>query len=174
MKTLVIWLFLLIPFSAAVHASSCEQSLPEQFKRVGETRLSVWFWDVYDATLYTEKGSFSWQDRKQLNKALLLDYLRDIKAADLVETTAEEWDKLGFSHPERSNWLEQLSAIWPDIKEGDCLLLRESDDGYAEFYQDDKKLGVVEHETFTEQFLAIWLSPDSRFKDERQELTGEK
>ncbi|MGM0481671.1 MAG: chalcone isomerase family protein [Pseudomonadota bacterium] len=174
MKALLTLALLLLPISVNAQASSCDESLPEQFQKVGETRLSVWFWDVYDARLYTESGSFDWQQRKQLEKALLLDYLRDIKAADLIETTGEEWDKLGFSHPQQQQWLTQLADIWPDITEGDCLLLRETAEGFAEFYQDDKKLGVIKHKTFTEQFLAIWLSPESRFESERQELVGAK
>ncbi|MGM0526526.1 MAG: chalcone isomerase family protein [Pseudomonadota bacterium] len=155
-------------------ASSCQESLPDDLKKVGETRLSVMFWDVYDAHLYTDTGEYDWEQRDELQKALLLDYLRDIKAADLVETTGEEWQDLDLKHDQQEQWLEQLNNIWPDIKEGDCLLLRENDQGYAEFYQADKLLGTIENKTFTEQFLAIWLSPDSRFESERRELVGEK
>jgi len=50
----------------------------------------------------------------------------------------------------------------------------ESDNGYAEFYQGEELLGTVESQEFTDQFLAIWLSPESRFEDERNELVGAK
>ena len=70
-------------------------------------------------------------------------------------------------------WLEQLQAMWPDINEGDCLALVETKEGYAEFYQGEKLLGTIKDKTFTEYFLAIWLSPESRFDDEREELVGE-
>lgn len=152
----------------------CKKPIAEGYQEVGQTRLSVLFWDVYDAYLYTPNGQFNWSERKQTPKALLLRYLRDIEAKDLVETTAEEWEKLGFNTKQQSQWLDQLTAMWPDIKEDDCLLLRETEQGYAAFYQGEKQLGVIESAQFTEQFLAIWLSPESRFEEERDELIGKQ
>ena len=153
-------------------ASSCESSIPDNQELVGKTRLSVMFWDVYDARLFTNSGNFDWQQRDSIRKTLVLDYLRDIKAADLVETTGEEWERLGFDHADQRQWLDQLNQMWPDIKEGDCLTLVENDQGHAEFYQADKLLGTIANKTFTEYFLAIWLSPESRFEDEREQLIG--
>lgn len=157
-------------FSLNSYAAECTASVPDDFSKVGQTRLSVYFWDVYDATLYSPSGKYK-QDERQ---ALLLAYLRDIKAKDLIETTEEEWQKLELNSDKHEQWLEKLDAIWPDIKEGDCLLLVEKKDGTAEFYQGDKLLGEIEDKDFTEQFLAIWLSENSRFESERNELIGEK
>lgn len=151
-------------------AASCEASVPGDFSKVGETRLSVLFWDVYDATLYSPSGEYEKSERQ----ALKLNYLRDIDADDLIETTEEEWQKLELNSSEHDEWLTKLKDIWPDIKEGDCLLLLETKDGYAEFYQGEELLGTVESQEFTDQFLAIWLSPESRFKEERNELVGAK
>jgi len=157
-------------FSLNSYAVECTDAVPDHFSKVGETRLSVYFWDVYDATLYSPSGKYQ-QDERQ---ALLLEYLRDIKAKDLIETTEEEWQKLELNSDKHEQWLKQLDAIWPDIKEGDCLLLVEKKDGTAEFYQGDKLLGEIKDKDFTEQFLAIWLSENSRFESERNELIGEK
>lgn len=156
--------------NASALAASCEASVPGDFSKVGETRLSVLFWDVYDATLYSPSGAYEKSERQ----ALKLNYLRDIDADELIETTEEEWQKLELDASEHDEWLAKLKAIWPDIKEGDCLLLVESDNGYAEFYQGEELLGTVESQAFTDQFLAIWLSPESRFKEERNELVGAK
>tara|TARA_B000000460_G_scaffold87988_1_gene61303 strand:+ start:29 stop:571 length:543 start_codon:yes stop_codon:yes gene_type:complete len=163
--------------STAVGAQSideCKKPLADEYKEVGQTRLRVLFWDVYDAFLYTTDGDFDWSQRKQQRKALLLRYLRDIEAKELVETTSEEWEKLGFNSQEQSQWLDKLSEMWPDIKEDDCILLKETNEGYAAFYQGDKSLGVINSSQFTEQFLAIWLSPESRFEEERDELVGKQ
>ena len=157
----------------AAAASQCDAAVPQQHQLVGKTRLSVLFWDVYDARLFTDSGQFEWSRKASLNKVLVLDYLRDIKAKDLVETTGEEWQRLKFDHADQQQWLEQLQAMWPDINEGDCLALVETKEGYAEFYQGEKLLGTIKDKTFTEYFLAIWLSPESRFDDEREELVGE-
>jgi len=157
-------------FSLNSFAAECTTSVPEGFSKVGETRLSVYFWDVYDATLYSPSGHYKQEERQ----ALLLDYLRDIKAKDLIETTEEEWQKLGLNSDNHEQWLAKLNSIWPDIKKGDCLLLVEKEDGTAEFYQGEKLLGEVDDKEFTEQFLAIWLSENSRFRSERNELIGAK
>jgi hypothetical protein len=156
--------------STPAFAASCEASVPGDFSKVGETRLSVLFWDVYDATLYSPSGEYEKSERQALN----LNYLRDIDADDLIETTEEEWQKLKLDSSEHEGWLAKLKDIWPNIKKGDCLLLVESDNGYAEFYQGEELLGTVESQEFTDQFLAIWLSPESRFEDERNELVGAK
>ena len=156
--------------STPAFAASCKASVPGDFSKVGETRLSVLFWDVYDATLYSPSGEYEKNERQ----ALKLNYLRDIDADDLIETTEEEWQKLELDSSEHDEWLTKLKDIWPDIKEGDCLLLLETKDGYAEFYQGEELLGTVESQEFTDQFLAIWLSPESRFKEERNELVGAK
>lgn len=151
-------------------AAQCTNSVPADFDKVGETRLSVYFWDVYDAILYSPSGTY----QKDQRQALLLSYLRDIEAEDLIETTGEEWQKLELDSARHDEWLKKLGSIWPDIKEGDCLLLVEGKDGSAMFYQGDKLLGTIDDKEFTDQFLAIWLSENSRFQSERKELIGAK
>lgn len=147
-------------FSLNSLAAECTRSVPEDFDKVGETRLSVYFWDVYDAILYSPSGNY----KKDERQALLLSYLRDIEAEDLIETTREEWQKLRLDSASHDEWLQQLGSIWPDIKEGDCLLLVEGKDGSAMFYQGEKLLGTIDDKKFTDQFLAIWLSENSRFQ----------
>jgi hypothetical protein len=149
-------------------AADCGRALPDTFKKVGDTRLTVYFWDVYDATLFSPSGSYGQSQRY----ALLLSYLRDIDADDLIDTTKEEWDDLDLDASQHDRWLAQLKDIWPDIEEGNCLLLLETEAGFAEFYQGERLLGTIKDEAFTQQFLAIWLSKNSRFQDERNELIG--
>ncbi|MEX1222692.1 MAG: chalcone isomerase family protein [Idiomarina sp.] len=167
LSVLALPMLLLTPNIAA--ASSCAADALKELKLVGETRLSVMFWDVYDARLYTNTGEY--KDAEQ--RALRLDYLRDIDAADLVETTQEEWERLDYAiDDEAKDWLNTLTNIWPNVSDGDCITLVETSDGFAEFYGNDGKLGQIENKEFTQKFLDIWLAEKSRFKDERDELTG--
>lgn len=149
--------------------ANCSNTTYDTLKVVGETRLSVLFWDVYDAQLRTDSGNYD--DYEQ--RALRLTYLREIKAADLVESTQEEWERLGITISEdHETWLRQLNEMWPDVKKGTCLMMLESAAGHAQFFSADGELGTIESATFTEDFLAIWLDQNSRFEDERNELIG--
>lgn len=165
----IISLVLLSLATSSVLAKQCEVEAFSDLQKVGETRLKVWFWDVYDAQLRTDTGAF--QDAGQ--RALQLSYLRDIKAKDLVDTTADEWQRLGISITEsHRSWLDQLEQMWPNVSKGDCITLVETGQGFSEFYGPQGLLGEIAAEQFTEDFLAIWLAENSRFKDERNELIG--
>ncbi|SFV24832.1 chalcone isomerase family protein [Pseudidiomarina donghaiensis] len=160
----------LMVFAAASYASQCTAVEPfNQLKPVGKTRLQVWFWDVYDAELRTETGAY--EDAEQ--RALQLSYLRDIEAQDLVDTTAEEWQRLNIALTDTHNqWLQQLQQMWPDVQKGDCITLVETAAGHAQFFGPEGELGVIRSAQFTNDFLAIWLDEKSRFKSERNELIG--
>lgn len=156
--------------AASSFASQC--SMVDSFnelKPVGKTRLKVWFWDVYDAELRTETGAFSNAEQR----ALQLSYLRDIKAKDLVDTTAEEWQRLDIAITDNhQQWLNRLTQIWPNVSKGDCITLVETAAGHAQFFGPEGELGVIESAQFTRDFLAIWLDENSRFKSARNELIG--
>ncbi|WP_417681496.1 chalcone isomerase family protein [Pseudidiomarina aquimaris] len=157
--------------AAPTMALACEPDSAQDLQAVGKTRLSVWFWDVYDAQLLTDSGNYDDYDRR----ALRLSYLRDIKAKDLVETTKEEWQRMDIAvTSEHEQWLEKLQEMWPDVSNGDCLMLVETEQGHSSFYNAEGRLGGIDSAQFTDDFLAIWLSPNSRFKDERNELIGAK
>ncbi len=149
--------------------ANCQPAAAQSLERVGQTRLSVWFWDVYDAELLTDTGVYDDYHRR----ALRLSYLRDIKAKDLVETTEDEWRRLGISvSAQHQQWLASMQRMWPDVGKGDCLILVETEQGFSEFYNAQGQLGAIESPQFTDDFLAIWLSPESRFKSERNALIG--
>ncbi|WP_404407672.1 chalcone isomerase family protein [Pseudidiomarina marina] len=161
--------FVMGGFSSPALASQCSVDAFETLQKVGETRLSVWFWDVYDAELRTDTGSLDSAEQR----ALQLSYLRDIKASDLVDTTAEEWERLGITmSDEHQQWLDDLREMWPNVKEGDCITLLETEQGHAKFFGPSGELGEINSAQFTDDFLAIWLDKNSRFKKERDELIG--
>lgn len=154
---------------APTMAFACEPESAQELKPVGKTRLSVWFWDVYDAQLLTDSGNYEDYERR----ALRLSYLRDIEAQDLVDTTKEEWQRMAIEiSAEHEQWLKDLNTMWPDVSEGDCLMLVETEQGHSTFYNAKGRLGEISSAQFTDDFLAIWLSPNSRFKEERNELIG--
>lgn len=156
---------------AVAEDAQCAEQVSGDLSTVGETRLSVMFFKVYDATLMTDTGNYPDAD----TIALQLSYLRDIDAEKLVETTKEQWQELGYEIGENEQeWLDQLEEMWPDVKEGDCLLAYHEADQGIQFYSADRELGQIKSDDFAEKFLAIWLDEDSSYRENRNELTGEQ
>lgn len=142
----------------------------EELQLVGEARLKVLLWSVYDSRLYTGDGSY---EEGQRPLRLEIQYLLDIKSDALVERTLEEWDAMGRRHPRQENWLEQLSNMWPDINKNDVLTLELAADNSASFRRNGELLGTIEDQDFGQQFIDIWLSTDCTRPSLRATLLGE-
>lgn len=138
-------------------------------KLVGEARLKVLFWSVYDSRLYTADGTYMPEQRPV---KLELEYLRDVKAADLVSKTQEEWQQQGLENPRQGQWLESLAAIWPDINKEDQLSLQIDANNHSRFYYNGELIGVIEDPEFGSSFLNIWLSPNTSRPELRLALIG--
>ena len=141
----------------------------EQLQLVGQARLEVLFWSIYDSRLYTADGRYSDGQRPLL---LELEYLRDIEAADLVEHTRNEWQRLQLRADAQDMWLQELARMWPDVSEDDVLALQMSESGRSTFLLNGKPLGSIDDPQFGPSFLAIWLSPDTSRPDLRRSLIG--
>ncbi|GAC35470.1 chalcone isomerase family protein [Paraglaciecola polaris] len=138
-------------------------------KPVGSATLSVVFWDIYHSTLYSSDGNYTDAQRPV---ALQIEYLRDIDAEDLLEATAEEWDKLAIAKDVYQPWLKNLRVIWPDIKEHDTLLFVLKSDQSTEFYFNHTRLGSFDDKDFGSNFLRIWLDPKASYPKLRKQLIG--
>lgn len=163
------WLRILALFAVAMapHAPQAASAL----EKVGEARLKVMFWSVYDSRLYAEDGTYQ---RGKRPLKLEIQYLRDIRAEDLVQRTGKEWDDLGVSPERQSLWMEKLLALWPDVNKNDVLTLELNADNHATFYRNDERLGTIEDRDFGQNFIDIWLSPDTSRPDIRLALIGGK
>ena len=139
-------------------------------KQVGAARLKVLFWNIYDSTLYSADGKYQ-QDA--FPQALQLVYLRDIDAEELLKHTRDEWHRLGVPKQSAQHWLSQLKAIFPDIKEGDELTLRVSEQGHSEFYFNSQAIGLITEAEFGSAFLRIWLDENSSYPKVREQLIGQ-
>jgi len=136
---------------------------------VGEARLNVMFFSVYDSRLYTEDGRYE-PDQRPLR--LEIEYLRNIKAKALVEQTGAEWDHLQVTHERRDAWLAELTTLWPDVGKNDVIALELDAQNRSTFYFNGEQLGMMEDAEFGEYFVAIWLSPDTSRPALREALLG--
>ena len=135
---------------------------------VGEARLKVLIWEVYDSALFTPSGH--WQGDAPYR--LSLHYLRNIPAAKLVEETEKAWREQGRSHPRLSEWLGLLGDLWPDLTEGDNLVFGLNASGDSAFWFNGSPLGSIEDRDFGPVFGGIWLDPDTPRPELRAELIG--
>ena len=135
---------------------------------VGEARLKVLIWEVYDSALFTPSGR--WQGDAPYR--LSLHYLRNIPAAKLVEETEKAWRDQGRNHPRLNEWLGLLGDLWPDITEGDNLVFGLNELGYSAFWFNGSALGSIEDRDFGPLFGGIWLDPDTPRPELRAQLIG--
>lgn len=139
-------------------------------QKVGQAKLEILFWDIYQSTLYSQDGRYV---ETQLPLALKIHYLRDIEADELVEKTAEQWHKLGLAKSQTQPWLARLQLIWPDIKKGDELLLLVKQDHSSAFFFNQKPLENIADVQFGYNFLRIWLDQNSSYPALRKQLIGD-
>ena len=129
----------------------------DDWPMVGQARLKVLFWNIYDSALYTPSGMWQGEGPYQLS----LHYLRDIPVHQLIEQTDKAWREQGRTHPRQAEWLAQLTDIWPDITEGDNLVLSVAASGHSGFWFNGEYIGAIQDEDFGPLFGGIWLDADS-------------
>ena len=129
----------------------------EVWPTVGQARLKILFWNVYDSVLSTPTGT--WQDKGPYQ--LALTYLRDIPAQQLVDETEKAWRDQGRSHPDENQWLQSLLSLWPDVTEGDTLVMAIDAEGHNAFWLNNRAIGSIDHPDFGAFFGGIWLDADS-------------
>ena len=138
----------------------------DDWPMVGQARLKVLFWNIYDSALYTPSGTWQGEGPYQLS----LHYLRDIPVHQLIEQTDKAWREQRRTHPRQAEWLVQLADIWPDITEGDNLVLSVATSGHSGFWFNGEFIGAIQDEDFGPLFGGIWLDADSPQPDLRAKL----
>lgn len=126
---------------------------------VGQARLKVWGFDVYDATLYARPGFDAARFGEQ-RFALDLAYLRNFDGADIAERSIDEMRRVGPMDDARASaWLKAMTDLFPNVKKGDRITGVHVPGSGARFYLNGRLLGEVADDAFSRQFFGIWLSP---------------
>ena len=176
---ITLWFGVVVPAQSAEPASSVVTETPvtkpdavalEVWPTVGQARLKILFWNVYDSVLSTPTGT--WQDKGPYQ--LALTYLRDIPAQQLVDETEKAWRDQGQSHPDQNQWLQSLLLLWSDVTEGDTLVLAIDAEGNNVFWLNNRVIGSIDHPEFGAFFGGIWLDADSPRPALRAKLVGQK
>ncbi len=138
-------------------------------KVVGQGRMSVLLWDVYDATLYGPEGS--WSADKPF--ALKLNYLRKLNGKKIADRSVEEMRGQGFDDEVKlATWHAQMSKIFPDVIKGTEITGVYAKSGESIFYQNDQEIGRIKDPEFSRAFFDIWLNEKTSAPDLRAKLLG--
>lgn len=138
-------------------------------QKVGEARLKVLFWDVYDATLHAPQGKFTFDEPF----ALSLTYLRKFKGKAIASRSVDEIRDLGMSDEIKlAKWFQLMSQMFPDVKKGQSITGVVDSDKASHFYFEGKLIGSVDDPEFSMWFFNIWLSQNTSEPDMRNKLIG--
>ncbi|MBL0918867.1 MAG: chalcone isomerase family protein [Hydrogenophaga sp.] len=126
---------------------------------VGQARLRVWGFQVYDATLYAGAG-FDAQRYEAQRFGLELAYLRRFEGADIAQRSIDEMRaQAPIDDATAARWLAAMKGLFPDVAPGDRITGVHAPGVGARFYLNGRWLGAVDDDAFSRRFFAIWLSP---------------
>jgi|SaaInl7_100m_RNA_FD_contig_31_1212030_length_1053_multi_5_in_0_out_0_2 hypothetical protein len=140
-------------------------------KRIGKAKLTVWGFNIYNASLYSESGEYQPSTNIDDKLTLVIDYKVNIDQRKLLEQTDKLWKALNISASKRRIWIEQLSLVWTSIKKKDRLVFFASTQC---FQHNGNDIGCIDDPEFSEAFLDIWLSKKTEYPKQRLQLIGAK
>lgn len=138
-------------------------------KLVGEARLSVFFWDIYDASLIAPGGEFT----QSSPFALQLTYLRDFDGDDIASRSIDEMRNQGMKDEIKlAKWYVQMQQIFPNVAEGQTITGIVDNAQQSHFYFNNSYAGKVEDPEFSQCFFNIWLAETTSEPKMRGNLLG--
>ena len=149
-----------LPMPAPARRAELHDALP-QHRLIGQGRLTVWGFQVYDASLWATPR-FKPDGPFGETFALELAYLRDFSSADIAERSIAEMRRsAAIPDVQAKTWREQLQRVLPDIKKGDRVVGLHRPGRGAQFRVNDKPAGDIPDAEFARLFFCIWLSPNT-------------
>ncbi|MDB5844285.1 MAG: hypothetical protein JWP79_1595, partial [Polaromonas sp.] len=143
---------------------------------IGQARLTVWGFDVYDARLWAP-APFSAAGFAVSALALELNYLRNFQAADIAERSLKEMRRSQpVSDVQAAQWKAELLRVIPDVRQGDRITGVHRPGVGAAFWVNGRASGEVLDADFARRFFGIWLSPgtsEPRMRDALLAGSGE-
>jgi hypothetical protein len=150
--------------SAPVWANSSQVDSPlgvalQGLRPVGQTRLRVWGFEVYDATLFAAPG-FDPGRYDDQRFALELAYLRSFDGADIAQRSIDEMrEQATLDDAQAQRWLASMARLFPNVQRGDRITGLHLPGVGARFYLNGQWLGELSDDAFSRRFFGIWLSP---------------
>lgn len=137
------------------------KDLLPQAQLLGQTRLTVWGFRIYDARLWAAPG-FNADRYASQPLALELAYLRDFDAVDIADRSLKEMRRsASISDAQARQWRLDMQRVFPDVKVGDRIMGVHRPGVGASFWVNGKVGGDILDAEFSKLFFGIWLSPQT-------------
>ena len=162
-------------FDDAQHTYASPEELPQVLRQrchgdwlVQGRGLFTWsVFRVYEASLLVQQPLTASAIETNFNTvapfALDLNYLRNVSAAQIAQTSVAEMIRLTDVDPIRAvQWGQQLSAVLPDVGLGDRLIGLFEPNHAVTFFSNDQYLGGVVEPDFVPAFASVWLDPKTK------------
>lgn len=162
-------------FDDAHRSHAGPESLPQAFRQrchgdwhVQGRGLFTWsVFRVYEASLLVQQPltahSFATDFNNLAPFAIDLNYLRNVSAAQIAQTSIAEMIRLCDVDPIRAvEWGEQLGSVLPDVCLGDRLIGLFEPNHSVTFFSNDVYLGGVIDPAFVPAFASVWLDPKTK------------
>ena len=138
----------------------------------GSGRLKFMMLSVYNARLWVGPG-FEAAQFERAPLALELIYERKLYGKLIAERSLEEMKRAGgVGDAQAARWLAALTALIPDVKDGDRLTGVQRPGEAVAFFVNGRAAGELRDADFTRRFFAIWLAPTTSEPRLRQQLIG--
>lgn len=146
---------------AGTTPSRPELSVLPRARLIGQARLTVWGFDIYDARLWAS-APFSAASFAASALALELNYLRNFQAVDIAERSLKEMRRSQpVSDAQAARWTAELLRVIPDVRKGDRITAVHRPGLGMAFWVNGRASGEVLDADFAQRFFGIWLSPDT-------------
>lgn len=169
LRKIISLILFLILFSITAFAQEIIIIKIPDAQKVGEGRLSLLFFDVYDATLYAPKKQWSISQPF----ALSIHYFVDIKGKDIADHSVKEMRDQGMNDAALLDlWHREMTDIFPNVKNGTVLTAIFIPGSHTEFFENNSSLGTIKGDDFLRWFSGIWLSEKTSEPSLRIKLLG--
>ena len=142
-------------------ADSALATALQGLRPVGQTRLRVWGFEVYDATLFAAPG-FEPERYADQRFALELAYLRAFDGPDIAQRSIDEMrEQAPLDNAQAQRWLASMARLFPNVQRGDRITGLHQPGLGARFFLNGQWLGELPDDAFSRRFFGIWLSPNT-------------
>jgi hypothetical protein len=149
-------------------------ALQPDLRVAGQGVLRLFGFRIYQARLFVGPGGLPEDTLTGRPYALDLRYARSFRGVDIARRTREEMEKLEQGTPvEREHWQSQLTALFPDVREGDHLSGLYQPGVGTTFLFNGRPIGQIDGDEFARAFFSIWVGPHTSAPAVRRALLAE-